>query len=513
MIWVDKIAEELMKRGKEHVIETGTSISGIPHIGNASDIIRGDVIRKVLEENGIKVELIWIADDSDPFRRLPKGMENLERYLGFPVSDIPDLDGCHKNFVEHLVEPFLKDLERFGVKPRVYSGTELYRSGEFYSEIRTALQNSERITRILNEHRAEPLPENFIPWRPICENCGKISTTRVIGTEKDIVRYVCEDVNLPSGRIEGCKHKGESDIRRGYGKLVWRVEWAARWKHFRVTCEPLGKEHATAGGSFSTAKEISRDIFGWEAPLPVIYEFFTLNGEKISSSKGNVITLSDWLQIAEPEVLRFFMYKRLQKQRDINLAKISNLVDEYDEAERIYFGFKEGNEKDRRRYELAQINKPRFLGIPFTTCVVLSQINIDMNEILTRLRKQGYEDFDPERLKERLRLAENWGRNYCPEYLRFRIISDEDAVEFKKQLNEKQISALRILADELDKEWKPEELHRRIYQISREKKLEPARLFEAIYLSLIGKKKGPRAAMFLLSLDKEFVKKRLKNVF
>ena len=88
--WADGVAEELLKRTGKQVLETGTSISGIPHIGNASDVIRADAIRKTLDGKAAEVELIWVADDSDPFRKVPRGMESLKDYLGFPVKDIPD---------------------------------------------------------------------------------------------------------------------------------------------------------------------------------------------------------------------------------------------------------------------------------------------------------------------------------------------------------------------------------------------------------------------------------------
>jgi lysyl-tRNA synthetase class 1 len=512
MHWTDDVTEKLMERGKEHVIETGTSISGIPHVGNASDVIRGDAVRKALSEKGIKARFVWISDDSDPFRKVPKGMESLREYLGHPVHDIPDPEGCHENFVKHFVEPFLSDLAEFGVNPEPFSGTELYRTGALYPEIRTALDNSEKIVKILNRFRKDPLPKDIIPWTPVCQNCGKISTTRVIERDGDIVSYVCEDTEVSGVMVKGCGFKGENDVRKGYGKLPWRVEWAARWRHFKVTCEPLGKEHASAGGSFWTSRVVSKEIFDWEPPLPVIYEFFTLNGEKISSSKGNVITLGEWLKICEPEVLKFFMYKRLQKQRDINLGAIPKLVDEYDKAERVYFGIEEGTEGTRKKYELAQINEPRVLQVPFTLCAVLYQAvpDLDMGEIKKRLEWHGYKDFDTGRLDKRIKLAREWNESQGPEYLRFQILGDSKASKFKSNLDKKQREALGKIADELDRGWKPEELHKRIYQISRELELEPPRLFEAIYLVLIGKKKGPKAASFILTLDRDFVRERLK---
>ncbi|ODS42385.1 MAG: lysine--tRNA ligase [Candidatus Altiarchaeales archaeon IMC4] len=507
MHWADKTAEDLTRRGKSHVIETGTSISGIPHIGNASDVIRGDAIRKALADKGINARFIWVADDSDPFRKVPRGFEKLKDYLGFPVHDLPDPEGCHANFVDHFVEPFIADLSEFGAAPEVISGREMYKNGEFYGGIKTALDNCEKIVEILNGFRQEPLPGDFIPWNPVCEKCGRISTTKPLSRVGDIVRYVCERTEVSGGTVEGCGFEGESDIKKGGGKLPWRVEWAMRWAHFGVTCEPLGKEHASAGGSFWTSKIVCKDVFGWEPPMPVIYEFFTLNGEKISSSKGNVITLSDWLEIAEPEVLKAFMYKVLKKQRDIDLGRVSNLVDEYDELEAMYFA---GSDEDsKRHYELSQVSGPKKLQVPFTMCAVMSQIpNLDLEEAAKRLGNQGYEDFDLGRLDKRTRLAGNWVRRFGPDYLRFELLQDVSGI----CLDEKQKEGLSILAGELDKKYKPAELHKKIYETARSIGLEPNSLFDSIYLSLIGKTKGPRAGYFLLALDKNFVQKRFGDV-
>ncbi len=512
MHWADSVADKLVQRGLDHVIETGTSISGIPHVGNASDVIRGDAVRKALTDKGIKPRFIWVSDDSDPLRKIPKGLEAIKDYLGYPVRDIPDPFGCHDNFVEHFVEPFLTDLKVFGVNPESFSGTEIYRSGALYEEIKTALAQSGKIADILNKFRTTPLSKDFIPWNPVCEGCGRISTTKAVRVREDLIDYVCEDTQVSGGLVKGCGFKGESDIGEGRGKMPWRVEWAARWHHFKVTCEPLGKEHATAGGSYWTSRIVCEEVFNWEPPLPVIYEFFTLNGAKISSSKGNVITLSDWIKICEPEVLKFFMYKRLQKQRDINLKAATNLVDEYDEAEREYFGLTDTGtgEDTKRHYMLSQVEEPRMLQIPFTLCAVLAQIipNLDLEEIKKRLIRHGYRDFDLDRLGKRIKLAQEWNKIYGPDYLQFTLLDDTDSHKIRETLSKEQTTALEKIVDELNTEWTPKELHKRIYEISREAQLKPPKLFEAIYLVLIGKMRGPKAASFILTLDKDLVKKR-----
>ncbi len=504
--WSEEVVDRLRERGDKHVIETGTSISGIPHVGNASDVIRGDCVRKALLEGECKAELIWVADDSDPFRKVPAGMESLADYLGYPVRDIPDPDGCHGSFVEHFAEPFVKNLESFGVKPTVYSGTELYRTGQLTAEIKTAFENRDKIREILNQYRREPLPEDYIPWSPVCGNCGRISTTNPASLDGLKVGYECVTSDVSGSEVEGCGHSGESDASKGLGKMPWRVEWAARWSHFKVTCEPFGKEHAAPGGSYDTSSIVSREVFGWMPPEPVIYEFFTLNGEKISSSQGNVITLSDWLGIAEPEVLKYFMYKRLQKQRDINLSMLPNLVDEYDEAERIYFRRQDGDSGLARMYGLAQTKEPRYLNVPYTLCAVLGQVSPD-EDVRYKVESMGYGGFDPVRLKRRVRLAGNWVQTHGPEYLRFKLNSVEESRIVFSELPEAERNCLTELADSMAG-VNPEQFHKTIYETARSHGLKPPKLFKSIYRMLIGKDKGPKAAAFMLSLGKADVKSR-----
>lgn len=511
MHWADDVAGRLAERGNTHVIETGTSISGIPHVGNASDVIRGDAVRKALAEKEIDVALIWIADDSDPFRKVPAGFDDLKDYLGYPVHDIPDPRGCHRRFVDHFVSPFLDDLHSFGVTPANYSGTELYRREELLAEIRLALEKRDEIKEILDRFRTDPLPAGFIPWNPVCESCGRIATTRATEVDGDDVRYVCEDADVAGGGVAGCGHVGVSNIKKGMGKMPWRVEWAARWHHFQVTCEPFGKEHATAGGSYDGSKLISEQIFGWPAPEPVVYEFFTLNGAKISSSAGNVITLADWRRIAEPEVLKHFMYKRLGKQRDIDLSRIPNLTDDYDEAERVYFGEEDGDEKDKRHYLLSQVGEPRRLQVPYTLCAVLAQLIPDLEgkKIDKRLARSGYDDYDEDRLKRRLACAAEWLSRHGPDYLRFDLAGDDESARQWQSLTDAQKRGLTHLAESLTTEsWTPKTFHKHIYDTARSLELKPPQLFAAIYRVLIGRDRGPKAALFVLSLEDDLVARR-----
>jgi lysyl-tRNA synthetase, class I len=480
MHWSDDIVSDLLGRGSAHVIETGTSISGIPHVGNASDIIRGDCVRKVLAECGVEAKLIWVSDDSDPFRKVPKGMESLGDYLGAPVKDLPDPHGCHSGFVEHYANPFIEVLKDFGVEPVVYSATDLYREGAFNDEIKAAFDRRGEIIELLNMYRRDPFPDDWVPWTPICEKCGKISTTKVTGLEGTIVSYECVSAEVSGGRALGCGFSGRQDALWGMGKFPWRVEWAAKWHHFRVSCEPFGKDHASAGGSYETSKLISEKVFGWKAPVPVVYEFFTLNGAKISSSRGNVITLSDWKDIAEPEVLKYFMYKKINKARDINLSMLPNLVDEYDQCERIYHKKEGGDEGLGRLYQLSQMGRPAYLNVPYTLCAVLSQVAGEQ-ELGQKAANMGYEGFDEGRLGERVRLAGNWVRTHGPEYLRFELLGVEESRSRFREIGGLERKTLREIIDEVVKKPRPEVMHKRIYEIARSNNQKPQDIFKAIY--------------------------------
>ncbi|MEE1157015.1 MAG: lysine--tRNA ligase, partial [Methanobrevibacter sp.] len=225
--WIENIANELLERDlEEYVIACGTSISGSIHIGNSCDIFIANAIGKKIREKGKKAKTVWIADDHDPLRKVPYPLpEDYEKYLGMPYSTIPCPDGCCDNFVEHFKKPLLNVLDDYGIEMEVKSGFEMYKSGVYNDYIRIAFENVDEIKEIFNEYRREALAEDWLPYNPICDECGRVNTTYAYDYDGDIVKYRCE-----------CGHEGEMDIKSGNGKLTWRVEWAARWKIFGTTC-------------------------------------------------------------------------------------------------------------------------------------------------------------------------------------------------------------------------------------------------------------------------------------
>jgi lysyl-tRNA synthetase class 1 len=351
--WIERIADELIEdNSEEHVVASGTSISGSIHIGNSCDVFIANAVAKTINVSDVPAKTIWIADDHDPLRKVPYPLPaSYEKYLGIPYSRIPCPEKCCENFVEHFQKPFLNTLNCFGIELKVYSGAEMYKNGLYTEYIRIALNNASKIRMIFDKFREHPLKEDWLPYNPICEECGRVNTTYAYHFEDDLVYYRCE-----------CGFDGVMDIKSGEGKLTWRVEWAARWKIFDVTCEPFGKDHAASGGSYDVSKIISREIYDYKAPYPVPYEWITLKGEAMSKSQGIIFTPGQWLEIAFPETLNYFIFRsKPMKHKDFDPSMpFLDFIEQYDRVERIYYGMEEAAsekeaEKLKKIYEISQI--------------------------------------------------------------------------------------------------------------------------------------------------------------
>ncbi len=520
--WVENVADSLLERDvKEHVVASGTSISGSIHIGNSCDVFIANAVTKALKKQNAPAEVIWIADDYDPLRKVPYPLPpEYEKYLGIPYAHIPCPEGCCENFVEHFKKPFIDTLEDFGISLKAYSGEKMYKEGIYNDYIRISLENAPKIREIFNKYRENPLADDWLPYNPICGECGRINTTFAYGHDSDMVHYRCE-----------CGHEGTMDIKSGEGKLTWRVEWAARWKIFGITCEPFGKDHAASGGSYDVSSIISKEIFDYPAPYPVPYEWITLKGDAMSKSKGVFFTPGQWLEIGAPETLNYFIFRsKPLKHKDFNPEMpFLDFIDQYDRVERIYYSAedpaseKEG-EKAKKIYEISQIElkdkmpfQPsyRFMTVAYQIAdgdikrvFNILKKNSQLPEHMDNLEFKDLEKEDLDRVEMRMNHVKNWLGKYAPEFVKFSVMKKIP----KLPLGEDQTEFLLKLADLLEKrDYTPEELHDEMYNLLRELDMKPQKAFQAIYKTIIGKKQGPRAASFVLSLNKDFVIKRFRK--
>jgi len=314
LFWADSKAGEIADResyyylGKEvpgrekYVLKSSASISGVLHIGRLSDTIRADSVCIALQEAGYEAELIWVAEDMDPLRKLPEGVpERFREYIGMPVSSVPDPWGCHHTYAQHHTSSFFEVLQEFvRSRPSYYSMREEYSKGSFKPYIKKILEQRERVIEIQNKYRHKPLAGDYSPFVPLCEKCGKVITPRVESFSEGKVHYRCRDYRFEKSVARGCGHRGIADPLEDEGKLMWKGEWAAQWALWQVDCEGAGKEYVVPSSAWWVNGEIAEKVLDYPMPVPVFYEHLMIEGEKMSASLGNVVYPGDWLEVAPP---------------------------------------------------------------------------------------------------------------------------------------------------------------------------------------------------------------------
>jgi len=525
--WADAIADEIEDREPEEpiVIKGGISPSGVPHLGNVNEIMRGYVVAEALRDRGREVRQVFTADDRDPLRKLPRTLADLDgnlvdlgevdagalgRNLGKPYTDIPDPFGCCDSYGDHFSALIAESADLLDVPLDVVSNTDLYESGEFEDATRTVLDRADRAREVLGQYQ-DKVDEDYVPFNPICADCGKITeTVTAVDVEAGTVDYVCTDMEAGDRTIEGCGHEGTATFREG--KLPWRFEWPAQWELLGVDFEPFGKDHAE--GSWPSGEEIAREVFGFEPPVPMTYEWFTLNGEPFSSSEGNVILVSDVLELLEPEVLRYFFTKDPTTARDFDVGRLDQLVDEFDAVEAAYFGDGDADERAfaERAYPIAvdDVREDR-LRLPYTFAAVLGMTDDPaLREEIAR--REGHipedaPDWAVEDALARVERARNWARrtdNAFNYELKRRELPDVD-------LDESTAAALDELADFIETEDDPEAIQGEIYETAKRHDVPVGDFFSVGYRLFFDEDQGPKLGPFLAKLDRTFVLERLRR--
>jgi lysyl-tRNA synthetase class 1 len=513
MHWADVLADELLKEEKKHVLATGITPSGPIHIGNMREILTSDsVYRSVLNKGG-DAELIYVADDFDPLRKVyPYLPKSYEKYVGMSISDIPCPCGKHKSYADHYLISFLNALKEIGVKPKVYRANKMYKNGDYNQAIQTALDNTDKIKDIIQKISKRELPKGWIPFNIHCDKCKKMTTAKAVLYEYPKIEYTCD-----------CGYEGEVDIRKGgVGKLPWRVDWPARWKMLGVTFEPFGKDLGTVGGARDTGEKIVEEIYDYPAPKYTVYEFIMLKGKgAMHSSKGTALSAEEMLDMTPPEVLRFLIVNNQPNKHivfDSGLGLL-NLVDEFDKEERVYYGKEEASKgmKDlKKTYELSQpyevpVSIP--YQLPYRHLVTLIQIGESWNEvkkILTRTNQipKNLSPKDEKHLKQRAEHARFWLDNFAPDMVKFEVKKKIPKVSLTNEQNK----FLSFFVEKISSiNWEAEDIHNAVYSISENENIPIKIAFQAIYQIILGQEKGPRAGYFLSNLDKDFVLKRVKE--
>ncbi|MEM3833582.1 MAG: lysine--tRNA ligase [Thermoprotei archaeon] len=527
--WLDRFVDKIVLAGKRNlVISGGMAPAGPIHIGKIrGEVIYPSAIYRELVKKGFNVEHIIVIYTQDPLKAKEPLVTRqfIEQWKGVRILNVPDPWGCHANWVDHFMEPYLESYEAYGITAKPVYTHESYKNPRMQEAVKRIIEQREKARNVLNKYKGGKLEATWFPIKALCEKCYNILDTKVTKyyPEKGIIEYTCPR----------CGHKGITTLENA--KLEWRAEWASLWYTYKVDIELYGKDHAAAGGSRESCNELIREIFGVSPPEGFPYEWVSLikNGkrEEMGSSEGVSFDIDEWLRVGRPEVLKYwyFVMKPLS-HLDFDPLKTPPLLhDEYDRAERIYFGTEEPAEKDtiidiRRAYELANDGKPPEkigLQVPYLVLAIIDQIIPEgperLNEAIKRLQRTGHIKNTP--MIEELKIIERllpkagyWARKYAPENYRI-TLQNSVPQEIKIRIDQNQKELLKQLYTLLKAWTEPnsQKLEAEIYSLIKQANIKPQDAYKTLYMILLGKPNGPRIASFMLAIGTDKVLKLISE--
>jgi len=491
--WPFVEAKKILKERKEYInkkgkiiLQTGYGPSGLPHIGTFGEVARTSMIVNALNQlTDIPKEIITFSDDMDGLRKIPDNIPNqeiLKEHLHKPLTNVPDPFKKFDSFGEHNNEMLKKFLNQFNFKYNFKSSTHLYKNGFFNETIKLILKNYKEIMQIIIPTLGKERQKTYSPFLPICPDTGCVLEIPII------------EVNEKNSKIifDNNGKKLEKSILDGNCKLQWKVDWAMRWYALEVDFEMYGKDLIES--AILSTKIIK--LLGISNPSGFAYELFLdEKGEKISKSKGNGITIDQWLQYASPESLSLFMYQNPKRAKKLYKEIVPKAVDEY-----LDF-----IEKGKTQTELQLLLNPVWHvhngNIPkenmiMTFSMLLNLVetsNANNKELLWKFVKK----YKPDILEQDYPIFDKL-IDYAIKYFNDVIKQNK---KYKKPNGEekKALSSLIKALEKCDETMKPEDIQTIIYTAGKENgyKENLRDWFKLIYEVVFGDINGPRMGFFI----------------
>ena len=491
--WPYEEARKLLKRypdgkpdGAAILFETGYGPSGLPHIGTFNEVLRTTMVRHAYQElTGRPTRLIAFSDDMDGLRKVPDNVPQqamLTAHLGQPLTKVPDPFGTHDSFAAHNNARLRSFLDRFGFDYEFASSTELYAAGRFDDTIRAILAHWNDILGVMLPTLREERRLTYSPVLPLSPTSGRVLQVPVcvVDAEAGTIAFTDEDGAQVTQSALG-----------GLAKLQWKVDWAMRWVALGVDYEMAGKDLID---STIQSGKIAR-ILGARPPEGFNYEMFLdEKGEKISKSKGNGLTLDQWLTYGSEESLAFFAYREPRKAKSLHIGVIPRAVDEYLQFRGNYAG-QAIEQKLGNPVHHIHGGKVPTEALPLTYGLLLNLASlpgVDNKDtawkFVQRYAPGTAPDTDPE-LDTLIGLAVNYARDFVAPTLKRRAPVGHE------------IDALRELDAELAKlapATPGDEIQNIVFAIGKHHPFETLRhWFQALYETLLGSSQGPRMGSFI----------------
>lgn len=525
MFWAERILKEIeerfvakIKSGGSILIRDEKTPSGRVHVGSMRGVAIHGALSELLTEKGIPNIFKYEFNDMDPMDGFPEYLpEEFRQYMGLPLKNIPSPDGKADNFAQYFANEFKQVILASGFAPEFYNVSELYFSGQMDEAIRIALTHASDIRRIYKEVSGSVKPDDWYPLAVICEQCGKVGTTRVYAFDGEKVLYKCEPAMVKWAT--GCGHEGTVSPFGGKAKFPFKVEWPAKWMVVGVEVEGAGKDHSTKGGARDVAAHIAKEVFKYEAPVDAPYEFLLVGGKKMSSSKGRGSSASEIAALIPAKIFRLALLGKDISQQfnfDPEGDTIPVLYDLYD---KLFDGYQTEQHDDYAKlFELVHPGRvlpdagtfmPRFSQVAF----IVQMPHLNLEKEVEALKGSALTSADKAELTERAQYAKKWIEEYAPEKFVFKL--QDELPEAARSFTTAQKSALKELLAFIEaKEAMPsgEAVQHKLHEIKESAHIPPAELFGALYVSFLSKSFGPKVGWFLSVLNKDFVVRRLEEV-
>ena len=482
------------------ILQTGYGPSGLPHIGTFGEVARTSMMVNALKQiTDLPTEIITFSDDMDGLRKVPENIPNQELLndnLHKPLTQVPDPFKKFDSFGEHNNEMLKNFLNKFNFKYNFKSSTELYKNGTFNATLEIILKNYQGIMNIILPTLGKERQKTYSPFLPICPETGKVLEIPVLEILNEKLKIIFDN----NGK------KLEVSILDGQCKLQWKVDWAMRWYALDIDFEMYGKDLIES--AILSSRIIK--LIGKTNPSGFAYELFLdEKGEKISKSKGNGITIDQWLEYASPESLSLYMYQNPKRAKKLYNEIVPKTVDEY-----LDF-----MEKAKTQNELQLLMNPTWHvhngNIPKEEVIMSFSMLLNLVEASNANSKELLWKFVKKYKKD---ISEK-NNTIFDNLIGYAIKYFNDVIKLNKKYknpNEEEKLALEALINTLDKcndQMSPEDIQTLIYSTGKENGYsENLRdWFKLIYEVVFGDENGPRMGFFISFFGVNETKKMIKE--
>lgn len=490
--WPFEEAKKIINRLKKYpkkdiVLETGYGPSGLPHIGTFGEVLRTTFVMHAFQKlSDIPTKLYVFSDDMDGFRKVPTNVPNQEllaKNLEKPLTSVPDPFGKYESFAHHNNAMLRRFLDSFGFEYEFKSSTEMYRSGIFNDSLIKILEHYDEIMAVMLPSLREERQKTYSPFLPICKKTGKVFQVPIEKINLDNKSIIYKDPE--TGDFE------EVSILNGNCKLQWKADWGMRWTALKIDYEMNGKDLID---SFKLSSKICK-IIGGNPPENLTYELFLDNeGKKISKSKGNGLSMDEWLKYAPSESLAYYMYQSPKRAKKLFFDVIPNAMDEYIDALAKFQQESEDRRLENPVYHIHNSNPPKYDGcLKFSMLLNLVQACNTANEdvLMEFIKRYLGKTASSETLDFMKKLAK-FAIIYYKDFIMGTRIPEKPVGKQKEALEE-----LKISLEALVPSASPEEIQNIIFEIGKKHFDNIREWFLNLYKILFGAESGPKMGTFI----------------